>query len=71
VGILLIFAIGAVAYWSWRVSLRKWPYGPCRACGGKQRSPGSNRERWGKCSKCGGTGRQLRMGARENTPGKK
>jgi hypothetical protein len=62
---LLILAVGAVAFWSWRTSLRKWPYAPCRACGGKARSSGSNPTRFGRCPKCKGTGRQLRLGARE------
>jgi hypothetical protein len=65
VGILLIIAIGAIAFLSWRTSLRRWPYGPCRRCGGTSRSSGSNKVRWNKCPKCGGTGRQLRFGARE------
>jgi hypothetical protein len=63
--ILVIIGAGAVSYWGWRLSLRRHPYAPCRACGGSARNPGSNKHRWGKCSRCGGTGRRLRWGARE------
>jgi DnaJ-class molecular chaperone len=61
--ILIILAIGGVAYWQWRVSLRRWPYRPCRRCGGTSRTEGSTKQRFGRCHQCGGTGRQLRWGA--------
>jgi hypothetical protein len=63
-GILLLLAIGALYYWGWRQSLRKWPYTKCRKCEGTQKNEGSNKERWGKCPECGGTGRRLRWGAK-------
>jgi hypothetical protein len=65
VAILLILGIVGVAYWQWRVSLRRWPYRRCRKCGGSARTEGSTRARFGRCPECKGTGRQLRWGARE------
>jgi hypothetical protein len=64
--VLIIIAAAVIAYGRWRLSLRRHPYAPCRWCVGRSgRNPGSNRERWGKCRKCGGTGKRLRLGARE------
>ena len=64
VWILIILVIAAIAYGRWRMSLRRWPYEPCRRCGGSSRNPGSSAQRFGKCPNCDGTGRKLRRGAR-------
>ena len=63
--LLIILIIVVIAYGRWRISLRRWPYETCRKCGGSSRSPGSSVTRFGKCPRCGGTGRNLRRGARE------
>lgn len=63
--ILILIAAAAISYGGWRVSLRLWPYAPCRWCNGAGTSPGSNRKRLGRCRRCGGSGRRLRRGARE------
>lgn len=46
------------------VDVALWPYARCRACRGSQTSHGSNRTRWGLCSRCGGSGERVRFGAR-------
>jgi hypothetical protein len=64
--VLAIVVTAVIAFGWWRLSLRLWPYAPCRWCGGRSgRNQGSNRKRWGKCRWCGGTGKRLRWGARE------
>jgi DnaJ-class molecular chaperone len=61
-GILLLIAIVvAVSYY---VSLRIWPMSNCSRCQGSGRNAGSTAKRYGRCKKCGGTGRRLRPGAR-------
>jgi hypothetical protein len=62
----LYAALGAVVAWGWwRLSLRLWPYAPCRWCGGRRgRNAGSTGQRWGRCSRCGGSGQRKRFGAR-------
>ena len=60
--VLIIAAVIGVSYY---VSLRIWPYANCRRCEGGGTNAGSNRKRWGRCGRCGGTGRRLRFGARE------
>lgn len=63
VGLLIV--IGVLWYAGWRVSLRFHPYTYCRRCIGRRgRNPGSTGEAWGNCRFCGGSGRQLRWGAR-------
>lgn len=59
--LLILAAIIGVCYY---VSLRIWPYRPCRRCEGGGRNAGSNRRRFGTCPACGGSGRKLRTGAR-------
>lgn len=46
------------------VSLRIWPLTSCRRCAGTGKNAGSNRKRFGRCGKCKGTGRKLRLGTR-------
>ncbi len=46
------------------VSLRIWPETFCRRCNGGGRNAGSSRKRFGKCGRCGGTGRKPRLGTR-------
>jgi hypothetical protein len=54
--------IAALAYY---FSLRIWPYGPCLRCiGHAGKNRGSNRRRWGRCKRCGGSGQRIRLGAR-------
>jgi DnaJ-class molecular chaperone len=59
--ILIGAVIVAAGYY---VSLRIWPYRPCKRCSGGGRNAGSNRKRFGTCGRCGGSGRALRLGAR-------
>jgi hypothetical protein len=65
IAVLLILAIAVYAT-AYRVSVRRHPYRPCRACSesGKHRGTlftGSFRA----CGRCGGRGRELRPFARE------
>lgn len=61
-----LIAAAVIAFGWWRLSLRFWPYAPCRACRRRTgKNLGSNRERWGDCPKCGGSGKRLRRGARQ------
>lgn len=63
--VLVLAAVAVAGWYGWRRSLRKWPYAPCKACQGRAgRNEGSNRDRWGACRVCGGSGRRLRRGAR-------
>ena len=59
--VLVIAVVLAVSYY---VSLRVWPWRNCGRCNGSGRNAGSTSKRYGRCRKCGGTGRQLRRGAR-------
>ncbi|HEX8009280.1 MAG TPA: hypothetical protein VF482_22960, partial [Trebonia sp.] len=59
--VLVIAVVVAVSYY---VSLRVWPWRNCGRCQGSGRNVGSTSKRYGRCRKCGGTGRQLRRGAR-------
>jgi DnaJ-class molecular chaperone len=52
---------GAAWYY---VSLRRHPWRPCRWCDGSGKNAGSTRRRFGRCPKCGGTGRKDRLGVR-------
>jgi hypothetical protein len=62
-GYLILVVIVATFGW-WRLSLRFWPYAPCRWCRGRKgNNLGSSRGRWGNCSRCGGKGKRLRWGA--------
>lgn len=60
-GLILLILLGAAG---WVISLYLWPYRPCGRCLGSQRNKGSNRRRYGDCSRCGGTGRLQRIGSR-------
>jgi hypothetical protein len=57
---LIILGAGAC----WTVSLYAWPYRPCWKCSGRGRNKGSNKRRFGTCTRCGGTGRRRRIGTR-------
>ncbi len=49
------------------IRARFYPYGPCRWCQrrrGRGRGPGSGRGSWSHCPHCGGSGEQIRLGAR-------
>ena len=59
--VLIIAAVFAAGYW---VSLRIWPETYCRRCEGGGKNAGSNRVRFGRCRKCGGTGSKPRLGTR-------
>lgn len=59
--VLIIAVVMAVSYY---VSLRVWPWRNCGRCQGSGRNAGSTAKRYGRCKKCGGTGRQVRPGAR-------
>ena len=58
----VIAAAVALAIWLWHLYFH--PFGPCRACKGTGRNPGSIRKRFGDCRRCKGNGRRLRFGAR-------
>ena len=60
--LILAAAAAGLAWWAWHAW--RHPYGPCWACQGTGRNPGSTRKRFGDCKRCRGTGRQLRVGAR-------
>lgn len=60
----VLIAAGFVVAVCWRISLRFWPYARCGRCEGSGRNAGSNRQRWGFCRKCGGSGRRERVGVR-------
>ena len=49
----------------WRVSVALWPTRLCPSCKGRKTNAGSNRQRWGTCRRCGGTGHVRRLGARK------
>jgi hypothetical protein len=52
-----------VALLLWAGSLYFWPFAPCRRCEGTGRNGGSNRQRFGDCPACDGSGRRMRFGA--------
>lgn len=56
--------VGIPAAGAYYLSLRMWPYTRCRRCDGGGRNAGSNRNRWGPCRSCGGSGKRLRLGAK-------
>jgi hypothetical protein len=58
--VLVIAAVMAVSYY---ISLRVWPMRNCARCQGSGRNAGSTAKRYGRCRKCGGTGRRMRPGA--------
>jgi len=60
--ITIAVALGALA--CWRVSVWLYPFAQCRRCSGTRQVPGSNKDRWGTCGRCGGSGRRRRFGAR-------
>jgi hypothetical protein len=64
---VLVFAVVVAIVWAgWRASVRRYPYAPCRRCGGRRgRNAGSSAHRWGNCAVCGGSGKRLRWGAKE------
>jgi hypothetical protein len=61
----MLLVIAAIAYGAWRISLRWYPYRPCRWCKGRKGNIwGSTKSRWGDCPFCDGKGKRLRFGAR-------
>ena len=60
--ITIAVALGLLA--CWQVSVWLYPFAPCRRCSGSGKVPGSNKDRWGTCGRCAGTGRRHRFGAR-------
>jgi len=63
-GTIAALAVLAVTAGIYYMSLRLWPYRPCRRCDGGGRNKGSNAKRFGRCKRCDGSGRELRAGAR-------
>jgi hypothetical protein len=63
-GTITVLAVATVAAVSYYVSLRLWPWRPCKRCLGGGRNAGSTVKRFGRCGRCGGSGRELRLGAR-------
>jgi hypothetical protein len=65
VTVVFIVTAAAFAFGWWRLSLRWWPYAPCRRCSRRRgRNAGSKGNRWGNCKNCGGSGKRLRWGAK-------
>ena len=64
IGIIVAAAIG---YGWWRLSLHMHPYARCLWCrrGRRGQNRGSGDRVWGNCKHCGGSGKRLRWGARE------
>jgi hypothetical protein len=61
--LLTVVGLGLLA--AWAVSLLLHPYTACSSCKGTPRSYGAIATRsFRLCPSCGGTGRQLRVGAR-------
>ncbi|MDB4873518.1 MAG: hypothetical protein JWL97_4522 [Gemmatimonadales bacterium] len=46
------------------VAAKVWPFARCGSCDGTGRNNGSNRNRWGTCSKCNGSGKRQRLAVR-------
>ena len=62
----IIVALSAAAgYVLWRMSLRAHPYARCLWCRGRRGRNRGSRQVWGNCKHCGGSGRRLRLGAKE------
>jgi DnaJ-class molecular chaperone len=59
----IVLLIAAVIGTAWYVDLRRHPWRKCPSCGGRKTNAGSNRERWGTCRRCGGSGFVRRRGA--------
>ena len=59
--ILILITFAALAVYC--VSLLKYPLRPCLKCKGAGTNKGSNRKRWGVCSRCGGSRQVRRLGA--------
>ena len=60
---IVLLATAATGFGWWRLSLRLWPYARCRRCNRSGTNWGSDRDRWGPCRKCGGSGKRRRLGA--------
>jgi hypothetical protein len=60
-GFVLIVAIIVIVLW--QLEVRRHPIRRCPSCKGSRRNFGSNASRWGKCRRCGGTGKVSRLGA--------
>lgn len=58
--VFLGLVVAAVVY---AVSLLRWPLRPCPKCKGLRTNKGSNRKRYGRCSRCKASGQVRRIGA--------
>jgi DnaJ-class molecular chaperone len=63
-GVLTLLVLGLFFLVGYGISVRVWPYKPCKRCQGDGRNAGSNHKRHGRCKKCKGTGRAERWGTR-------
>lgn len=61
--ILILIAVAIVAFW--QVDVLMHPIRKCPRCRGSKTNLWSNRERWGLCRRCGGSGEVRRLGARK------
>ncbi len=66
-----VLLLAAISGAGWVLSLWLHPFRPCPRCtphadrrGGAGRNRGSSRKRFGACTRCGGTGRVRRIGAK-------
>jgi DnaJ-class molecular chaperone len=65
-GIADLAVAAAFAWAGWRISLRIHPWTRCSTCKGDPRSYGAlYKASFALCPACGGTGRQLRRGAKD------
>lgn len=59
-----LFLITLAAAAAWTVRAYFWPFAPCRRCKGSKSNRGSTRKRFGRCTRCGGTGTRQVLGSR-------
>jgi hypothetical protein len=60
----ILFAAAALWVVYQVVAAKVWPFARCGSCDGTGRNSGSNRNRWGTCSKCEGSGKRQRLAVR-------
>jgi hypothetical protein len=61
--LLLTAATIAAGRWAWRACFH--PFARCRGCQGSKTNPGSTRQRWGACKRCGGSGSRQVLGSKQ------
>jgi hypothetical protein len=58
--------VGIIFLFGYYLSIKVYPFTKCKYCDGRGRfsAPAPYSYAWGRCRKCGGTGRKDRLGAR-------